>query len=322
MGMKAITKTLGFVGMVGALLGGFSGVAHAEKADPLGAKMGVYIRMINTWSNPVFESRSRYFDVVDGKVGITCKEQSIQSLQTAPFGYSDMTVKDLPKFRSALKKGPKLDSDGAALKMLDAMDQILKVDDRVTHYFSLAKYKADDCARGKEIHATLLAAWPKFAEGDKEVRAVVEKYSDDQALVKLADAEKKFGKGLHFYQRRLLIDAKALIKAVDGTDKALADPAPVREKAAALQKSYEEVKPLFTKYNARDDAGDTAAYSYMLSHVQELVAGAERRAKSIDDDIKRKVVGKYASSEVRQLVDIYNKFVESSNRVEFGKAMK
>jgi len=297
--------------------------ARAEKPNPLAGKMGLYIHMINAWGNSVHRSREDFYQVVDAKVGLTCKESKIGMLQTAPFGYTDATVKDVDKLRAELKKAPKLDTDAAANRMLDAMRDIFTIDNRVTHYFSNAKFQADDCKRGKEMQATLLVAWPKFFAAEQELRGVVEKYSDERDIVRLAEAEKKFGKGLHYYQLRLLIDAKALIRVIDvKLSDVPQDPSPIREKAAALKKSHAEVQPIFTKFAARDDAGDTAAFSYMFSHVRELYEGAERRAHSMDDDIRRKGVNKYSASEISKLIKSYNDMVEASNRIEFSKAAK
>jgi len=300
-----------------------AGPARAEKPTPLEAKMGLYIHMINAWSNSVPRSREDYYQVVNPKVGVTCKESNIRQLETAPNLYTDNTVKEVEKLRAQLKKGPKLDSDVAANQMLDAMAAIFAVDDRVTHYFSLSKYEGDDCKRGKEIEATLLANWPKFFAAEKELRAVVEKYSDEQDSVRLKEAEKKYGQGLHYYQWRLLIDAKALIRAVDiKLSDTPQDPAPVRAAGAALKKSYDEAYPVFVKVRVRDDVGDTSPWSEMLSHVRELYEAAERRAKTMDEDIQHKRVNKYSGSEIEKMIKMYNDMVDSANRIEYAKNVK
>jgi len=300
-----------------------AGPARADKPTPLQAKMGLYIHMINAWGNSVPRSREDYYNVVNPKVGLTCKERNVSQLETAPFGYTDNSVKDVEKLRAQLKKAPKLDSDAAANQMLDAMAAIYGVDDRVNHYFSLSKFEADDCKRGKEMEAILLASWPKFFAAEKEIRAVVEKYSDDQDVVRLSEAEKKFGKGLHYYQWRLLIDAKALIRAVDvKLGDTPPDPAPIRQTGAALKKSYDEAYPVFVQVRVRDDAGDTGPWSYMLSHVKELYEAAERRAKSMDEDIQHKRVNKYSGSEIEQMIKMYNEMVDSANHIEYPKSVK
>lgn len=298
--------------------------AHAaDKPDAKGAKMGLYIRMINAWVNKVDDQRTRYFQTVDQQTGITCKEKGLRLLQVAPVGTAseDLSVKDLPKFRDALKKGPKLDTDVAAKQMIDSVALIFAVDN---NYFYNSKFLGDDCKRGKEINAMLLETWPKFFKAQQEVRAAVEKYTDDQELVKLAEDEKKYGKGsFHWYERKLLLDAKTLIKAVDAAAREpLGDPAPLHATAAALQKTHDELKPLFQKFAARDDAGDLSAWSYLLVYANDLARETESRAKRMGDEVKKQKINPYAKKEIEKLIKQYNDMVGAANRLTFSKAMK
>lgn len=308
--------------VIGAMCSALPAYA-ADKPDAKGAKMGLYIHMINAWVNQVDDLRTTFFQVVDKKTGITCKEQSIRMLRAAPSARpgEDLTVKDLPKFRAALKKAPKLDTDAAAAQMIDAVALIFAVDN---NYFYDSKYLGDDCKRGKEINAMLLETWPKFFHAEREVRAAVEKYTDEQDLVKLAEAEKKYGKGgFHWYERRLLLDAKALIKAIETAGREpLGDPAPLHAAAAALQKTHDELKPLLQKFSARDDAGDTSAWSYMMSYTHDLARDAESRAKRMDDEVKKKSINPYAKGEIEKLIKSYNDIVGAANRLTFSKTMK
>ncbi|MEO8901108.1 MAG: DUF3829 domain-containing protein [Polyangiaceae bacterium] len=306
---------------------GVLGVARsaraADKVDAQGAKIGVYIHMINAWVNQIGGSRSSYFDVVDKQAGLTCKESNIRALRVAPVGRPGeaLSVKDLPKFRAALKKAPALDSDAAATQMVDAMAQFLAVDNS---YFYDSKFLGDDCKRGKEIHAMLLATWPKFFQAEQDVRAAVEKYTDAQELVKLSDAEKKYGKGsFHWYDRKLLIDAKRLVKAVEAAGREpLGDPAPLHTAAAALQKTYDELHPLYEKFASRDDAGDTGEWAYMLAHAHDLARDAEARAHRMDDEVKKKSINPYAKGEISTLVKTYNDMIAAANDAPFSKTMK
>jgi len=307
---------------IGVLCGALP--AHAaDKPDAKAAKIGLYIHMINAWVNQVGEHESSFFQVVDKKTGITCKEPNIRMLQVAPIARpgEDLTVKDLPKFRAALKKAPKLDTDAAAAQMIDAVALIFAVDN---NYFYDSKYLGDDCKRGKEIHAMLLETWPKFFHAEHEIRAAVEKYTAEQDLVKLAEAEKKYGKGsFHWYERKLLLDAKALIKSVEeAAREPLGDPAPLHAAAAALQKTHDELKPLFQKFAAGADAGDTSAWSYMMSYASELARDAESRAKRMDAEVKKKSINPYAKGEIEKLIKSYNDLVGAANRLTFSKSMK
>ncbi len=303
------------------------GLAHAaraaDKVDAKGAKIGLYIHMINAWVNPIYDSRSSYFQVVDKKAGLTCRESNIRALRAAPVGRpgEDLSVKDLAKFRAALKKAPALDSDAAATQMVDAMAQMLAFDN---NYFYDSKFLGDDCKRGKEVHALLLATWPKFFQAEQDVRAAVEKYTDEQELVKLSDAEKKYGKGsFHWYDRKLLMDAKTLIKAIEAAGREpLGDPAPLHADAAALQKTYDELSPLYQKFASRPDAGDTGDWAYLLSYAHDLARDAEARAHRMDDEVKRKSANPYAKGEITALVKTYNSMIEAANRVTFSKTMK
>jgi hypothetical protein len=182
----------------------------------------------------------------------------------------------------------------------------------------------DDCKRGKEINAMLLETWPKFFHAEHEVREAVDKYTDEQELVKLAEAEKKYGKGsFHWYERKLLLDAKTLIKAVEAARREpLGDPAPLHAAAAAVQKTYDELHPLLQKFSARDDSGDTSDWTYMVTYARELAEGTEARATRMDEEVKKKSINKYAKDEIEKLIKSYNDMIGAANRLTFSKAMK
>ena len=192
------------------------------------------------------------------------------------------------------------------------------------NYFYGSKFLGDDCKRGKEINAMLLETWPKFFQAQREVRAAVEKHTEEQGLVKLAEAEKKYGKGsFHWYERRLLLDAKTLVKAVETAGREpLSDPAPLHAAAAALQKTHDELKPLFQKYAAQDDTLDASPWSYMIYSANELARDAASRAKRMDNEVKKQSINPYAKSEIEKLIKSYNDLVGAANRLTFSKAMK
>jgi hypothetical protein len=53
-----------------------------------------------------------------------------------------------------------------------------------------------------------------------------------------------------------------------------------------------------------------------------LFEAAERRAKSMDEDIQHKRVNKYSGSEIEKMIKMYNDMVDSSNRIEYPKNVK
>lgn len=214
--------------------------SFAAKPTAKEAKIGTYVEILNTESNPVFENQNRYTHwVADLKTGPTCKEKKQSPLSAT----GDSAPEQYKHYRAAIKKGPKLEADGAALQMVEALEELRKPVIDASEYYYSHKHMDDGCKLGKELHPILLAGWEKYAHADAIVRSFVEKYNDDRDFDEVAKAEKKFGKRLHYYHRKLTLDAKWLVREIEALARhPKLDLVPVRDKLSIFDETLKDTK--------------------------------------------------------------------------------
>lgn len=111
-------------------------------------------------------------------------------------------------------------------------------------YYSGHKYLEDSCKRGTELHPSLVAGWNKYVKADQEPRAFVEKYNDERQNAELNEAQKKYGKKLHYYHLKLPMDGKGLIAAVDAVRENSSDTANASKLAAGFAQTLTETQTL------------------------------------------------------------------------------
>lgn len=294
----------------------------AAKPSDKDLKVNTYVQIINDWSNYVYDNRSRHAKwVSDMNTGPTCKERGI----SGPSGVGDDAAQTYQAFRKAMKKGPKLDADEAALQMVTALEELIKPVKEATDYFDRAKYKSDDCKRGKELHTILVATWNKYIEGDRKVRAFVDKYNDERQAAELADDLKKYGKKLRYYHHKLPIDAKALIRAVDAVPANKSDTTDVRAAMAALAQSLSEVKPIVAqeKKGKNSDALYQGGYEQFVMYAGRFKDDVDEWVKAVDEEVKDPKANKGHRERARtSLIGSYNSFVDQTNQTMFSKGMK
>src|SRR5579859_8133900 len=184
--------------------------AQATGPTPKDVKIGVYVEMINGESNFVFDNEAGYEKwVADPSTGPTCKEVGLR-------GPSSPTAADrYAHYSRELAKAPKLEVDAAAVQMVEALEQLHAPVQEASDYYFSGKYNQDGCKRGKELHPLLMAGWAKYERADAVVRSYVEKYTDERDAAELGDVLRRFGKRLHYYHQKLLVDSKALVRIAE-----------------------------------------------------------------------------------------------------------
>jgi hypothetical protein len=284
--------------------------ALAAKPTPKDAKVNAYVEIINSWSNYVFENRARYAGwVADMKAGPTCKELHI----SAPSAVGDSAPETYKGYRKALGKKPKLDADDAALQMVTALEEMIKPVSDASEYYHGHAHLEDGCKRGKELHPVLLAAWAKYEEADRTVRAFVEKANDERQATELASAQKKYGKALHYYHLKLPMDGKVLVRAVEA---AKADVGPVREALTAFSQTLTEVTAVVAKekQGKNSEALYEGGYEQLVTRAGWFKDAVESLLKATGQD-DRSRAGK-------QVIGAYNDMIDQSNKTMFSKSMK
>jgi hypothetical protein len=289
--------------------------ASAAKPSAKEAKVDVYIEMLNTESNFVFDNRAGYAKWVDMKAGPTCNEVGLRQ----PSMVGDSAPDRYAHYRKELVKKPKLDADDAAMQMVEALEQLRAPINEANDYYFNHKYRQDACKRGKELHPLLVAGWQKFIQGDEVVRSFVEKFNNERAATVLADDLKKYGKGFHWTQQKLLLDAKAMVRAVEGQK-------PTKDLLATFAQTLTDANALV----AKEKGGKLSDVLYQGGYEQLLTrAGWYRDAvDSFQKELDKEAADPKADRTddrkraFKQVIDSYNHMVEQSNDTEYSKAMK
>ncbi|MFZ5892581.1 MAG: DUF3829 domain-containing protein [Myxococcota bacterium] len=302
----------------------WSGEASAagNKPTPKEERVSLYIQIINSESEHVFSNYDRYTKrLKDPQKGPTCTETGPQSWissmgPSAPDRYKG--------WRKALSKKPKVEMDETAGEMLDALEALYEPGNEASEYFFKSKFKQDSCKRAGELHGVLMSGWTKYMRAEQAMRVFLDKYTDERDQKELVDTQKKYGKAFHYYHRKLMVDAKALIRVADRQDP---DLAAVREKLAVFEPTLNEAKALDEKERKGKlrDALYQGGYEQMLTHAgwfrdatNEVIRVVENEAK----DPKAASRTNARPTAMKNLINSYNGLVEQSNKVMYSKAMK
>jgi hypothetical protein len=250
--------------LVGLAVGGtLAQNARAAKPTAKEAKVNIYVEILNSESKYIFDNRATYAKWVDMKNGPTCNEIGLRQ----PSSVGDSAPDRYAHYRKELAKKPKLDADEAALQMVEALEQLRLPVNEASDYYFTRKFRQDACKRGKELHPLMVAGWQKFVQGDSVVRTFVEKANDEREAADIAGAEKKYGKGFHYTQFKLMADGKATIRALEAqADKEKPEGPPIKEKLATFTQMIADGKALV----AKEKGGKNADAIYQGGYEQLL----------------------------------------------------
>jgi hypothetical protein len=298
------------------------GASAQAKPTAKELKVGVYVDMINASSNYLFENYDRYTKrVKDLQKGPTCQESGPQSWIS---GMGPSSIGRYAGYRKALAKQPKLEADPAALEMLEALEALYKPENEASEYFFKSKFKEDQCKRGVELHAVLMANWTRYMRAERVVRAFLDKYTDERDQTELTSVQKKYGKALRYYHRKIMVDAKALIRVADAKE---LDLSAVRARLAVFEPTLNETKAIVEKEKKgkNSDALYQGGYQQMVTYagqlqdaVNEVIRVAENEAK----DPKSAARTNSRPTAMKNLITAYNSLVDQSNKTLYSKTMK
>ncbi len=304
-----------------ALLSGAAS-AQADKPSPKDLKISAFVEIINAESNHLYDNYERYTKrLVDVQKGPTCTEVGPQSWLSS---MGPSAPERIAGYRKALKKQPKLEIDPAVTEMLDALDALYKPVDEASEYFFLSKFNKDKCQRGRELHPLLMNGWTHYIAAEQKLRAFLDKYTDERDVKEIADAQKKFGKGLHFYHRKIMTEAKALIRSADSKQP---DLGAVRGRLSTFEPTLSEAKAVVDKERKgkNADALYQGGYEQMLNYGEQFRDATKELVRVVESEAKDpKAAARSNSREIsmKNLVISYNGLVEQSNKVMYSKSMK
>jgi len=299
--------------------------AHAAGKGPTAkeAKINAIIAMINSESNHVYKNYSTYKKIVVDPRGPTCKELDLQRLVS---GMGDSAPERYAGYRKSFKKAPKLEIDEQALAMVAASEELYEPENEASSYYFKREYTKDDCKRGVELHSQLMGGWTKFIEAERNVRAFIDKYTDERDTAELAKTQKKYGKGLHFYHSKLMMDAKALVRLTDASP---LDAAKMKTQLDAYDVVVGEAQALVKKEKEAKKNADAiyqGGYQQFVDRASRYKDSIKELLRVLDEEAKdpkaAKTMPDRRKRSYENLVNSYNGLVDQSNRVMYSKTMK
>jgi hypothetical protein len=261
-----------------AVVAGAAAPAHA-KPDAKQAKINVYVDVLNQWSSYVYKQRDDYAAWVDLAKGPDCK--STKARGPSAIGDTAKTT-TFPGYLKALKKGPKLPVDAAAVTMVTTLQALWQPSFDASEYYYKRQWKDDDCKRGRELHTQLVELWAQYVAAEAQVRAFVVQYNDDRELAQHAATAKKYGKKLRFQFEQVLIDGKQLVRTLDVALAATPiDAAAITAKLDAFAASVDATNQLAeaNRGNRQDLRRAVPGRLHPVRDPRRLVQGRRRRAR-------------------------------------------
>lgn len=270
-------------------------------------KLNAYVACLNRTKPRTLQSRERYLSWVDETAGPNCKERYIS------YGLYTLYADGIQKCQQAVELGaasppslPKLQE--AATQLTAAFVELVPLTQKVSDYYEQEDYKDDQCAKGKEMHPQLMAAFQRFIAADAAVTAELTPLQREMDLKELALLNQE-GKQLQYLSKKFLVTSESLLSQVP-------KQAPPSWGGEGYVQQYALVE---TDYQALQDYlvahPDEADKAFWFSAFSSSVKDFYTQAKFLKRDLAS---GKKAGpNELNSLIEKYNRMVSDGNNLRF-----
>lgn len=295
---------------------GAAASAAPDKADPqqaLTVKLNDYIDCYNGIDSSVHHGINTYTGWMDdADAGPTGKERR---------GYGPAEVDDhqLKKCDEAVTRAlaakpalPELDK--AAKDYLAQLHALAPLAGEAYSYYNRDDFEDDGFARGKQMHAQLMAALNNFTESSERFSDALEKQNDQAQREQLAALEKADGRTMEFYRLSMMLEAKALVDFMSEDD---FDVAAGAERVAAFNKISDEAHA-----KVKPETRPTEWSTFEMSAEQFRRESKERLARVRDKTPYSKIEQGWLdhptlapSGSPLKLMNAYNDLVRRSNQL-------
>ena len=185
--------------------------AHAEEAgnEQLTAKLNAYIECYNAADDSAKSSIERYASwIKDMKKGPTGKEKIVYGLYDIHENVINSCNKNVPEGIAIEPAATELDA--SAKQYLDSLNALNEKVSEAHKYYERKNYKDDKFAKGKEMHAPLVAAMAAFEKASDDFSAKLEAENDKGLRARLDELEKAGDKSAEYWTLATTLDAKTL----------------------------------------------------------------------------------------------------------------
>lgn len=208
----------------------------SDTQQQLTAKLNAYIGCFNALDSKTHDSLQSYTRwIKDVEAGPSGRETQVYG----PFEISDYDMKqcDGPVTEAMAAKPALAELDAAASHYQQALKALVPVSKEAHDYYDRQDYEDDQFAKGKQLHAPLMAAFKDFVVASETFNAELERQNDAAQREQLKVLEQAEGRTREYYRLAMMLEAKAIVELMSEDD---FDPAQARERLDAFNRISDE----------------------------------------------------------------------------------
>ncbi len=286
--------------------------AQMGEDEKEGEQLDGYIFCMNNVNHRARDSMRRYADwVEDIDKGPTGEEKRVLGL----YKIDDSILR---MCKEKLEKSARLATNAELKALADpytkALDAFVPKLNEAAYYYEQKKYQDDSFAEGKKIHGPLVAEYKKFIENARKLEAEVDKVGDERSAKLLVEIEKEQGKALAYWQRKIMIDSKAIIKLADEEN----------VDVATLGKKLDELEASIKELDKRPASEQPRMWSMFKGKPESFLKAGRAFWRRLRDKTKfseseiqmlQRGMGESVEGSYDQFLKAYNDMVDGSNRL-------
>jgi len=184
--------------------------ASHDPDEALTRKLNAYIECFNKVDADIHRGAESYVRwMKDPAAGPTGKETSVYG--PAQIDEYDMKACDAPMTQAIAAKPALPALDAAAKRYAAALRTLQPIGNQVRDYYEREDYQDDGFAKGKQLHAPLMAALSEFAEASHAFSAELDAQNEAAQREQLKAMEKAEGRTRDFYRLSMMLEAKDIV---------------------------------------------------------------------------------------------------------------
>jgi len=265
-----------------------------------------YVACINRTMPRTKDSLARYLSWVDAKNGPNCKEPYISyGLYTL---YDDGVAKCQDAARLGSTSGPSLPTlEKGATELAAAYAELVPLTKKAEDYYQQEDYKDDNCAKAREMHVQLMAAFGRYMKAYDSMKPDLSALKDQTDRAELDKIEKEQGKKLTWYIRSFGISSKGMMDTIPEANPMQMNTASYLAKYAMVDKDFESM----TGYASANSAEASSMFWY--SAFERSAKEFFKQAKFLKRDLSDGNLPR--GEQVKSLVEDYNRMISDLNNI-------
>jgi hypothetical protein len=276
------------------------GSGASTETTAVGQKLDLYVQCLNDVDGALHHTYAEYTARVDRAKG-PAKDHAPTSLYIR---------NEIEPCFDKLKQGaaappPRAELDAAAQGYLAALQQLAPVLKEATEYYRQEDYKDDNFAKGKQLHAPLLAAFESFDKASEQFHTALDAEDERFKERELSEIEQQQGRNLSYFSRAVMLRAKQLVKLGQ------AEPFDLAKYQSALDaytQSVDEAANYFTAHRA--ELGDrVSCWQTVERAARDFLKEGKEKVRNLREN-KKPQPGLFSSD---RFIDAYNSLIMMSN---------